>query len=208
MPDTINLRLELGSWADEAEGEPLQFLADAQAYADYELDSAEFVDHFVSGARDADWNPWAHRFEVRSFYGGASAEHWTLVLDIAPYAGFLVSDAALQIIGSGLAGAIFGKLISIPRWRRPQIGSVTLAEASERVRQYVVQRDSVAPNHVKELAAEQLDDGTYQFAIRRESDGHEFVFRVDERGGIIARVDLTELDAFRSRVLAKKRETS
>ncbi len=207
MPDTINLRLEIGSWTDEAEGRPLRPLMDALTYADYELEAEAFVSHVLSGVRAADLNPWAHEFKIRSIYAGASAEHWTLVVDIAPYAGIILSNEALQIIGSGILGAIFGKLLNIPGWRKPQISQITLMEASERVREYMVQRDNVAPTQVKEKSGEKLEDRTYRFTVRRETDGHEFLFRLDEAGGVIARIDLTELDTFLSRAKSKGEES-
>ena len=206
MPDTANLSVLIGTWMDEAEGKRLPILAEAQLASGKEVTAEEFISRIVSGLRDGEINPWAHDFQIRSFYAGVSAEHWNLVANVAPHVDHLLGDEALRVLASAFLGAIFGKLLGIPSWFMGRSEDIVLAEASEQVRQYMVQRDDIAPSDVQELSAEQLEDGAYRLLVRRTTDGHEFLCLVSPAGEVVARLDISELRSYVEKEVHAARE--
>jgi hypothetical protein len=193
MPDQVTVRLQLGTWMMQSAAlRPLGEVAIFPA-----LDSPEdFTRQVISALRDADFNPWEHQLVVSAYYANASIEAWDLVVSVAPLIKEMTSAEALRLLAGALLGAIFAKFLPLPDWFKQVADKMSLAKASDQVREYVVSHHNVAPGQVQELSARQLDDGSYEIIVRRDVDDHTLLFRIAGSGGISGWLDMNELEGF------------
>ena len=193
---TTQIVVRIGGWMDESEGMVLPAVADALTAEPLLQPIEEFVSGSVSRLRDAEFNPWAHHFQLSAFYAGAAGHSCQLLIDIAPIVREVLDEENIRIVAASLLGAIFGRLLSGLRERERHAPEPTLADVSERVREYMVWRDGLAPRQVEEIGAVKREDESFEILVRRTTDGQRYLFRLNDSGSVVARVNLDALAGF------------
>ena len=197
MPDVVTLRLRIGYWVDLAEDRDLRALADADLFPSFER-AEDLISGTLGSLRESSLEPWQHEFTASAYYANASAEGWSLLVDVAPFLDAVLDIETARTVAGAFLGALFGRLLRKPDWmKEPE--PMTAEEVSQRVVDYMVRRDDLAPSSVQETAILQTDGGWFEVTVTRTTDGHRFLFRTDPHGLIVARVDLDELVAYSKR---------
>ena len=205
MPDVVRLRFRIGTWMDESDGRELSALGDLEMLPSVPSRD-EFIDGTLETVRESRLEPWKHEFTESSYYANASGESWGLLIDVAPMLGTLTDPATARMIAGAFLGALLGRLFRKPDLPDAMMKRLDAEAASERVVDYMVKRDDLAPSEIAELSVAQMEDDSFEIVVRRETDGHHFLFRLEEHGFMTGRIDLTELEAFAKRHEAASQE--
>jgi hypothetical protein len=189
--DNVTITLDAGHWAESSQTVPSHVVLEINVGGMTVGDLPESRS-LIAVLRSVGLEPWQIAETKRSYFANASSETMLLVVSIYQTLAPSLQKATLEQVARLVVGGIW-------QWLGGRLGAqkraATLAQASERVQQYLVSRDRIAPDDAQELLAQVIDEG-FEFIVRLPRTGTRYYIRCDLGGDVRARLSLDELGQF------------